>query len=337
VSVLLDRALALTVARRATGSEPSTTPDDRAAIGRSIREACARADDAVRAFTGWGDAPPVPVAEIIDRASWVEANLAAIEPLMERAAEVFKPSSFARPVLRVSTSLQLGFLFGYLSRKVIGQYDLFGSGRLLFVGPNVVEVERRARVDPADFRLWVALHEVTHGLQAGGVPWLRPAISGFVDRSLSVMRRGPSPARVVGAVRDAVTQGRSLAETILTPEQRELFREAQGLMSVVEGHASFVMDRVGATFIDDVAGLRRAVEGARGRALGPERAMQSVIGLDAKRRQYQDGQSFFDAITDARGMDAMNPVWESPGHVPTVDELADPDAWCRRVLDAGTS
>lgn len=337
---LLDPSLALDVARRVVGAEPATTPEERAEIGSSIRAACARADAQVRAFTGWTDARPIPQPEIVNRSGWVRANLASLEPIFARASEELPIGRLARPVLRGATSVQLGLLFGYLSRKVIAQYDLFGGGRFYFVGPNVVEVERRAQVEGDEFRLWVAIHEVTHALQDGGVPWLRPEISAFVDRSLTVMRGGPTPARLLGAVREAVLERRpptQLLDVVLTPEQRGLLRDAQALMSIVEGHASFVMDEVGRTEIADVDGLRKRVEGARGRALGPEKAMQTAIGLDAKRRQYKDGQAFFEEITAIAGPDAARIVWRDRANVPTLDELADPKAWWTRVLDAPQS
>ena len=336
MTTLLDPRLALDVARRATGSEPTTTSAQRAEVGATIREACLRSDAAVRAFTGWHDARPTPSPKILTRSAWVEANLTSLAPIFERASQELPISSLVRPVLRIATSVQIGLLFGYLSRKVIGQYDLFGSDQLYFVGPNVIEVERRADVDPDDFRLWVALHEVTHALQDGGVPWLRGEITGFIDRSLTVMRNGPSPARLVGALRETIAGGGSMSgllDAVLTPEQRGLMRHAQGLMSIVEGHASFVMDEVGATMIRDVATLRRKVEGTRGAALKPERVMQSAIGLDAKRRQYLEGQAFFDAITASHGEGAAATVWADPDHVPSLDELADPAAWTQRVID----
>ena len=54
---------------------------------------------------------------------------------------------------------QAGALFGYVSRRVLGQYDVFlppdDEGLLYFVGPNVAEVERtynaaHPRLPPVD-------------------------------------------------------------------------------------------------------------------------------------------------------------------------------------------
>jgi uncharacterized protein (DUF2342 family) len=69
---------------------------------------------------------------------------------------------------------QIGALLGYVSRKVLGQYDAFlppdDDGLLYFVGPNLVEVERRFELPARDFRLWVSIHEVTHRVQFGATP-----------------------------------------------------------------------------------------------------------------------------------------------------------------------
>ena len=62
---------------------------------------------------------------------------------------------------------QTGAVLAFVSSGILGQYDPFGvdGGRLLLVHPNVIAVERQLRVKPADFRLWVCLHEVTHRVQ----------------------------------------------------------------------------------------------------------------------------------------------------------------------------
>jgi coenzyme F420 biosynthesis associated uncharacterized protein len=262
-------------------------------------------------------------------------NLRSLGPVFERASDQLPISRLARPVLKTATSVQMGLLFGYLSRKVIGQYDLFGTRGLYFVGPNLIDVEQRAKVDPQDFRLWVALHEVTHALQDAGVPWLRDEITGFIDRSMGLMRKGPSPARVIEAVRETVvkkTPVAGLLDAILSPEQRNVIRDAQALMSIVEGHASFVMDQAGEALIPEVKNLRKKVEGARGVPLGPERAVQTAIGLAAKRRQYSDGQAFFEEVQADFGRSATERVWDSSSNIPSLEELAAPKEWAARVL-----
>jgi putative hydrolase len=69
---------------------------------------------------------------------------------------------------------QTGAVLSFVSSGILGQYDPLGGddGILLLVYPNVVSVERQLRLKPADFRLWVCLHEVTHRVQFTANPWL---------------------------------------------------------------------------------------------------------------------------------------------------------------------
>ena len=77
------------------------------------------------------------------------------------------------------TGAQTGAVLAFVSSGILGQYDPFGpnGGELLLVYPNVIAVERQLRVLPADFRLWVCLHEVTHRVQFRANPWLADHMS----------------------------------------------------------------------------------------------------------------------------------------------------------------
>src|SRR6185369_9678951 len=83
------------------------------------------------------------------------------------------------------TGAQTGAVLAFVSSGILGQYDPFGpnGGELLLVYPNVIAVERQLRVLPADFRLWVCLHEVTHRVQFRANPWLADHMS----RALAVI------------------------------------------------------------------------------------------------------------------------------------------------------
>jgi uncharacterized protein (DUF2342 family) len=56
--------------------------------------------------------------------------------------------------------------------------------------------------------------------------------------------------------------------------------------------------------------------------------------LGLKRRQYERGAAFFEAVADARGVAFASSVWDHPANLPTDEELDDPGAWLRRVEDA---
>ena len=71
-----------------------------------------------------------------------------------------------------------GALLGWMATRVLGQYDLLiiededpdDQDLVYYVGPNVLALEKRFGFPPREFRLWLALHEVTHRAQFTGVP-----------------------------------------------------------------------------------------------------------------------------------------------------------------------
>ena len=108
-----------------------------------------------------------------------------------------------------------------------------------------------------DFRLWVCLHEVTHQLQFTAVPWLR----GYLEGEVAALRRGhrPQPRRAAAsgcrtccaASADAVRGGGTATSRgadgarSATPRSARCSTGSPRVMSLVEGHAEYVMDGVG--------------------------------------------------------------------------------------------
>ena len=87
-----------------------------------------------------------------------------------------------------------------MSTRVLGQYDQLliedehpeDQDIVYYVGPNVVSIERRYGFPPREFRLWLALHEVTHRAQFTGVPWMRDHFLSLVERTLAGSTPTPS-------------------------------------------------------------------------------------------------------------------------------------------------
>ena len=124
-------------------------------------------------------------------------------------------------------------MLAWLSAKVLGQYEVFTSAR-----DQPAAAPRRPQhrqppsgssdVDPRDFRLWVCLHEETHRVQFGAVPWLQPHLRGEIrglPRRTRLLAREPSPTgcvRLVAAL-SGVARGGDVTVTrrpVQTPEQR---------------------------------------------------------------------------------------------------------------------
>jgi len=228
---------------------------------------------------------------------------------------------------------------GYVSRKVLGQFDLFlppdDDGLIYFLGPNVAEVEQRFRFPRRDFRMWLCLHEVTHRIQFGGVPWLRGFLMGRIDAYLSQIDLDPK--RVMEALRRAVEEvrqhgarGADLLPLLMTPQQREIFERMQGLMSLLEGHASFVMDELGREHVQDAERMKRGLQQRR-KSSRMEQSFQKLIGFDRKISQYDIGHRFVAHVVQRAGMSGFNRIWEGEQNLPSFKEVVNPDAWLARV------
>jgi coenzyme F420 biosynthesis associated uncharacterized protein len=348
---LVDWDLAASTGVRLLRPGPEVTPQEAREVVRRLREYALEARGHVQAYTGL-DVPGagVPVA-VVDRPTWVRSNVSGLrnvlEPLADRMRTREMPAAVRQVTSRVA-ALEAGAGLAFLGGKVLGQYELFPPegespdkpGRLLLVAPNIVQVERELEVVPEDFRLWVCIHEETHRVQFGAVPWLRghlleqvATIVTAAEQQLSSGALKDRAGDVVSAVGAALRgqPGPSLAEALQSPEQQALVAEVTAVMSLLEGHADVVMDGVGPSVVPSVAEIRRRFQRRREEPGRVEAAVRRLLGLDAKLRQYKDGARFVRAVVDEVGMAGFNRVWESPATLPSAAELAAPAAWVARV------
>ncbi len=299
-----------------------------------LRDVTAQAEHHVRHVTGLhGQVGP---ATVVDRPGWARANVEGFSVVLAPLTEKLTQNAVAAAVTGRVTGLQLGSVLAWLSSKVLGQYEAFQpegqAGRLILVAPNIVETERRLGVDPHDFRLWVALHEVTHRTQFTAVPWLHDHVRSEVQALLKATSLD-DPAALAERLRGVLSGPRgSLVEMLQTPEQKLVMDRVTAFMSLLEGHAEHVMDGVGPSVVPSVAHIRERFDERRRDHGGPlERVMRRLLGLDLKALQYAEGSRFVAACVDAVGMSGFNRVWESPATLPTREEIRQPLDWVRRV------
>src|ERR671928_111974 len=114
--------------------------------------------------------------------------------------------------------------------------------------------------------------------------------------------------------------------------EREILDRVTAVMSLVEGHAEYVMDGVGPDVVPSVKTLRkRFAQRRKGR--GPlDRVLRRLLGLEQKMKQYADGRTFVGGVVDLAGMEGFNRVWTGPETLPRIEELTEPARWVERVL-----
>jgi coenzyme F420 biosynthesis associated uncharacterized protein len=309
----------------------------------------------------------VSAVHVVDRPRWAKANTQMFAALAEGLTTPSRVSAAARG----TTTAEVAAVLALLAGKVLGQFDPYtqsrpaelaeeptaepteggpaeasrseaparhdagGPGRLLLVAPNVLAAERALGVDPADFRLWVALHEQTHALQFAAAPWLADHLRSRIDALTQDLVPGGQTAELVRRVLGALRDGKDLGLlALLSDAQREVFDEVSAVMALLEGHADVMMDEVGPAVVPTVETIRAQFERRRddgAAARGPARVVRSLLGLDLKLAQYREGAGFVRAVRGQVGTDGFNAVWTSPATLPTPAEIADPGAWVARM------
>ena len=139
-----------------------------------FEELTAQAEELVAESTGLRSSSGPARARVTDRAGWVHANISSFQrlvgPHLDRLDPMRLPTNnkvaerLAGPLAsagRVATGTQMGLVLGWLSTRVLGQYDLLlteeaveDQDLVYFVGPNVVALEQLHGFDPREFRLF---------------------------------------------------------------------------------------------------------------------------------------------------------------------------------------
>jgi uncharacterized protein (DUF2342 family) len=295
----VDWSAVATAAKAAT--DPGTldlSSEETEGYAADVRDARRR----VRAIAGLDfDVPDV--VEVHHRHHWIDANVATFQRVMH---PLESQVGVLPGLARTANTTSMGITLAFLSNNVLGQYDPLlladEDHALYFVHPNIRKTARILDVDEALFRRWIAFHEVAHAAEFGAAPWLSTHLESRMENAV-----------------DALSEGRF---------DRDLLGELNTTMTAVEGYAELVMDR---TFDGEFADLRAKLE-ARRRGRGPlSTLLRRVLGIGMKRRQYERGKAFFDAVADARGVEGASAVWAHPDHLPSEAELDDPTKWLARV------
>ncbi len=351
MSTAVDWALAERVAVRVSGREPFAESYYYDSLGPDFAELTAQAEELVGETTGLRSLSGPARARLTDRAGWIAANIASFQRLLRPLIDKFGERMASRPLAPVAQKFagaEVGVMLGWMSTRVLGQYDLLiieeeaphDQDIVYYVGPNVLALEKLYAFPPREFRLWLALHEVTHRAQFTGIPWMRPHFLGLVEQMLDSV--DPDPRRfieAVGRAADAFKSGRNpLADggvmaLVASDGQRAVLDQVSGLMSLLEGHGDITMDRAGEGLIPSADRFSRVLRQRRQSAQGLARLLQQLIGLEAKLAQYEQGERFIEQV-EANDRRLLDLAWERPENLPTIAEIRDPSAWLSRVASA---
>jgi coenzyme F420 biosynthesis associated uncharacterized protein len=284
---------------------------------------------------------------VVDQQSWLKANvrafarlMAPLEPLWLAQHDQSDWGLASRRMNGRVAGIQSGAMLSWMATRVLGQYDTAllhdddASNELLLVDPNIVRIANEQRVSVADLRQWIVIHEVSHVFQFEGISWLRPHLRVLMDRfmqTLAAQLDAPHDG-VMAMVRRVTAQpsAQSWVEWALDDQQRAIFYEMQVLMSLIEGHSNYVMNRIGAQTIGTFVQLHQRMEARQHERPTLDSLIMRVTGMHMKMAQYRDGEAFVTALATHGGDELVRQLWATSAHIPTAAELANPEAWIRR-------
>jgi coenzyme F420 biosynthesis associated uncharacterized protein len=333
--------------RRLAGTYPLAETYHSNHLAEEMERVTGEVSAIVSAATGLS-LPGSPHTMVIDRPDWIERNVSAFtvmtEPARRKLEERIERTGRSQSAAALAERMMAGetrAVLSVLSRRVLGQYELvLPTGEqgdvVAYVGPNILQLERARQFRPAEFRYWVALHELTHRAQFQGVPWLRDYFLGLVTELVEAST--PEPG-MLGRVVEEVMSRRSAGTPIIderglmglfsTPEQSAIIDKVQALMSLLEGHGHVVMDRVGAERLKSQDRMSRVLKSRR--ADKRTATFFRLTGLEMKINQYELGERFVLAVERQAGWETVRLAFRGASSLPDLDEIRDPSSWLRRV------
>lgn len=369
---LVDWELARKIAHGVADRRPVPDNYDRDEMVRDFESYTPLAEELVAGETGLRSASGEARGKVTDRAGWVDANIRSfqrlLQPLADRLLEkaeqkgqskngagpdgTGRTTKLTTSIMQKLAAVEVGFMLGWMSTRVLGQYDLLvvesesthspqDEDMVYYVGPNIAALEWRHGFPPEQFRMWIALHELTHRAQFTGVPWMKDYFLSLVKATMVET----DPKQVMEALRQAAQarkQGKNpladggLPALLASPEQRQVLDKIMGLMSLLEGHGDVTMDRAGADRLNEIPRFREVINHRRAQLKGVSKLISQLLGMEAKLNQYIAGERFIAAVEQSHGSQSLDHAWRGPEYLPTLEEIHQPEKWIARTQTSPT-
>lgn len=334
------------------GKDASVTSGERAAVEEAVRLADLWLDGVTSLPSGSG------TAVAWSRAEWVEATLPVwkdlVDPVAERVGAAMgdvlpeEMQAMAGPLLGMMRSMggamfgqQIGQAVGVLAGEVVGSTDiglpLGPAGKAALLPVNIEAFGSGLGVPQDEVRLYLALREAAHQRLFAHVPWLRSHLFGAVEGYARGIKVDTSKLEdVVGQLdpshpeqlQDALQQGMFQPQD--TPEQKAALARLETALALVEGWVDAVVHAAAAPHLPSAGALRETLRRRRATGGPAEQTFATLIGLELRPRRLRDASRLWASLTDARGLEGRDGLWEHPDMLPTAADLDDPDGFVHR-------
>lgn len=349
--------LAKNIARHtvAEQGDPSVVDTERRQVEEALRLADLWLDEGTTLPAG------IRTPQAWSRAEWIERTLpvwsTVCDPIAARMVESMggalggggvpqEVQSMAGPLIGMVKQMagamvggQAGQALGTLAKEVVGSADVGlplapeGVGALLPAG--VAAFGEGLEVSEDEVRLYLALREAAHQRLFAHVPWLRGHLLGAVEeyaRGITVDLSGIEEAVSGLDMSDPEALQRALGGELQlqpeeTPQQRAALARLETALALVEGWVDTVANQVSEGRLPGSTKLAEAVRRRRATGGPAERTFATLVGLELRPRRLREAATLWRKLTEARGVEGRDAVWEHPDLLPTAEDLDDPDAF----------
>ena len=340
------------------GAEPAIDGGASIAFEQLVRAA----QTAVADTTGIAAVLAVP-SRVVDRQGWSQATIEGLAPVLEALAAALgsaPPPDTENPgdageeaifgflmqsLIPVLLGVWTGWMIGQLSHKALGQYDLPlplpAPPTLLFVSRNVDEFASGWELPTDELRYALVVREAVHGAQRS-IPWVREHLAqlardyvGAYEMNPDALESqlgeldfsNPEAMQSLGGFADAG----ALLGAMQSERQQPILAELQRFVSVLEGYADVVVEKIGERMVSTHGRIDEALRRHRLERGDAASFVDRLLGLELDRKHYDDGAAFCRGVIERAGLDGLNRLWAAAQMVPTPAELQAPGLWLARI------
>lgn len=337
------------------GTEGQSEPKADPAQGGQIEDLVRLAELRVAEYTQMPFGSQSGQVGVVNRTGWIDSSMNGFRYILNKLAERLSAAMRAdadhqnpleaiiEPIMPAIFGAQIGILLGYMSTKILGQFDILlprtDGSRIYMVLPNLDSIIEDYDLQRDEFLLWVATHEVAHQVEFG-VPWVRRRFTRLVEEAIGQIEIDPDAIADrftnidltnVDSLENVFGDPAGMLGVMFTPADAERIAELHTFMTVLEGYAEHVMDEAISDVVPSISAMREVLARHRADRSTSEKLLERLLGLDLKRKQYAQGEEFCRAVVHDSGLETLNKMWESENNLPTADELEMPQMWQLRM------
>lgn len=235
--------------------------------------------------------------------------------------------------------LQLGHAIGELSQEVLSGTDTgfpVAGQRLAMLPVNIEEFGDGLAIEPDQVRIYLALREAARMRLYANSPWLARDLTAMVEQYAAGISID------ISAIEDAVqtldpmdpeSMNQMFSSSMFIPEpegaQKAAIEQLETLLALVEGWVDVVVTEA-AKPLESADALREMINRRRASGGPAEHAFGSLVGLDLRPRRLNDAATLWATIQESEGTTYRDAIWESQLHLPTLEDLDDPEGYVKR-------